>query len=493
MTTPQPLAQEVAVARRADGAEDGHAAARRRREHDGEVFGRGGGERSPTQLGVPLLGTVPLDPRLREARRRGRAARLADPDAEGRGDRRASPRHAAASAAARRLQDARCRSSPERCAVDAAALRSASTRTRRDAGRSLPRRGGAGQGGPRALAGRLARDAATTSTRRRGRERSSPSRATSAGTATARSATSTLDAIVRRAARRPARRARASSSRRDVPDRHARLLGAPARRRRPRRRADRDVAAAARSPGRRAEARGHEPARDRDSELRRAPGRRRRVDGQGHLRRRARRPARTERPRPVRRRAARTRRSRSRSACSCSSTRSPGEDYGAVLLVARPEADPVPAFRALARRRTTARRLIGRGVANRPATWQSGPFVRRTAGEPTRLPAREGDHVKTSTRLRALLVAVSVTSLLAFTASAGARTTPRTTDEGEAIDAATASDFTAAQFPDFAGRQSLLRRSPAARRARTRSRRRVRVSTPRWGTAATRASTPTSI
>ena len=31
---------------------------------------------SPSELGVPLLGTVPLDPRLREAARRGRAARL---------------------------------------------------------------------------------------------------------------------------------------------------------------------------------------------------------------------------------------------------------------------------------------------------------------------------------------------------------------------------------------------------------------------------------
>ena len=44
----------------------------------------------------------------------------------------------------------------------------------------------------------------------------------------------------------------------------------------------------------------------------------------------------------------RTRRSRSRSACSCSSTPRPHDGYGAVLLVARPEADPVPALRALA-------------------------------------------------------------------------------------------------------------------------------------------------
>ena len=45
----------------------------------------------------------------------------------------------------------------------------------------------------------------------------------------------------------------------------------------------------------------------------------------------------------------RTRRSPSPSACNCSSTRStPDDGYGAVLLVARPETDPVPAFRRLA-------------------------------------------------------------------------------------------------------------------------------------------------
>jgi ATP-binding protein involved in chromosome partitioning len=32
-----------------------------------EVFGTGGGERLATELGVPLLGKVPLDPALREA------------------------------------------------------------------------------------------------------------------------------------------------------------------------------------------------------------------------------------------------------------------------------------------------------------------------------------------------------------------------------------------------------------------------------------------
>ena len=36
-----------------------------------EVFGSGGGDRLATQLGVPLLGSIPLDPRLREAADRG--------------------------------------------------------------------------------------------------------------------------------------------------------------------------------------------------------------------------------------------------------------------------------------------------------------------------------------------------------------------------------------------------------------------------------------
>ena len=33
----------------------------------GDVFGYGDGERLAEELGIPLLGTIPLDPRLREA------------------------------------------------------------------------------------------------------------------------------------------------------------------------------------------------------------------------------------------------------------------------------------------------------------------------------------------------------------------------------------------------------------------------------------------
>jgi hypothetical protein len=37
-----------------------------------EIFGTGGGERLATELGVPFLGTVPLDPDLRAACDEGR-------------------------------------------------------------------------------------------------------------------------------------------------------------------------------------------------------------------------------------------------------------------------------------------------------------------------------------------------------------------------------------------------------------------------------------
>jgi ATP-binding protein involved in chromosome partitioning len=67
VTTPQPLAQEVAA----------RAALMARRTNmrllgvvenmSGDVFGSGGGERLAQELEVPLLGQIPLDPALREA------------------------------------------------------------------------------------------------------------------------------------------------------------------------------------------------------------------------------------------------------------------------------------------------------------------------------------------------------------------------------------------------------------------------------------------
>jgi ATP-binding protein involved in chromosome partitioning len=43
-----------------------------------EVFGTGGGERLAAQIGAPLLGCVPLDPRLRECGDEGTPLVVAD-------------------------------------------------------------------------------------------------------------------------------------------------------------------------------------------------------------------------------------------------------------------------------------------------------------------------------------------------------------------------------------------------------------------------------
>ena len=65
-----------------------------------EVFGSGGGERLATQLGVTLLGPVPLDARLREAGDAGVPLVLSDPDSEpARGDHRDRARRSTRAAA----------------------------------------------------------------------------------------------------------------------------------------------------------------------------------------------------------------------------------------------------------------------------------------------------------------------------------------------------------------------------------------------------------
>jgi ATP-binding protein involved in chromosome partitioning len=80
VTTPQPLAQEVAA----------RAALMARKTHmrligvvenmSGEVFGSGGGAALAADLDVPLLGRVPLDGRLREQGDAGEPLVAADPD-----------------------------------------------------------------------------------------------------------------------------------------------------------------------------------------------------------------------------------------------------------------------------------------------------------------------------------------------------------------------------------------------------------------------------
>jgi ATP-binding protein involved in chromosome partitioning len=82
VTTPQPLAQEVA-ARAALMAQKTNMRLLGVVENmSGETFGTGGGERLAEELGVPLLGTVPLDLRLREAGDAGEPLVERDPDSE---------------------------------------------------------------------------------------------------------------------------------------------------------------------------------------------------------------------------------------------------------------------------------------------------------------------------------------------------------------------------------------------------------------------------
>src|SRR5438067_7703845 len=80
VTTPQPLAQEVA-ARAALMAQKTNMRLLGVVENmSGETFGTGGGQELADDLHVPLLGTVPLDPSLREAGDAGEPLVTARPD-----------------------------------------------------------------------------------------------------------------------------------------------------------------------------------------------------------------------------------------------------------------------------------------------------------------------------------------------------------------------------------------------------------------------------
>ena len=101
VTTPQPLAQEVA-ARAALMAQKTNMRLLGVVENmSGEAFGAGGGERLAEELGVPLLGTVPLDAALREAGDAGEPLVETDPES---GSARAIASIAEAIAASKREQ-----------------------------------------------------------------------------------------------------------------------------------------------------------------------------------------------------------------------------------------------------------------------------------------------------------------------------------------------------------------------------------------------------
>src|SRR5438552_469614 len=82
VTTPQALAQEVASRAAAMALKTGMQLAGVVENMTSDVFGSGGGDRLAVQLGVKLLGRVPLDARLRESADAGVPLVLSDPDSE---------------------------------------------------------------------------------------------------------------------------------------------------------------------------------------------------------------------------------------------------------------------------------------------------------------------------------------------------------------------------------------------------------------------------
>jgi ATP-binding protein involved in chromosome partitioning len=88
VTTPQPAAQQVAVraARMAEKVGMRIVGVAENMSYlvgtGQEIFGSGGGQRLADEIGVPLLGSVPLDPALREAADAGTPIIEAAPDAE---------------------------------------------------------------------------------------------------------------------------------------------------------------------------------------------------------------------------------------------------------------------------------------------------------------------------------------------------------------------------------------------------------------------------
>jgi len=82
VTTPQPLAQEVASRAATMAQKTGMRVVGVIENMTSEVFGSGGGDRLAAELGVPLLGTVPLDGRVREASDAGVPLVVSDPASE---------------------------------------------------------------------------------------------------------------------------------------------------------------------------------------------------------------------------------------------------------------------------------------------------------------------------------------------------------------------------------------------------------------------------
>jgi ATP-binding protein involved in chromosome partitioning len=82
VTTPQPLAQEIAVRAALMAQKTNMRLLGVIENMSGEVFGSGGGQTLADEIGVPLLGRVPLDSRVREAGDAGEPLVELDPDSE---------------------------------------------------------------------------------------------------------------------------------------------------------------------------------------------------------------------------------------------------------------------------------------------------------------------------------------------------------------------------------------------------------------------------
>jgi ATP-binding protein involved in chromosome partitioning len=82
VTTPQPLAQEVAARAAMMAQKTGQKLLGVVENMSGDTFGSGGGAQLAEELGVSLLGTVPLDTALREAGDAGAPVVETDPESE---------------------------------------------------------------------------------------------------------------------------------------------------------------------------------------------------------------------------------------------------------------------------------------------------------------------------------------------------------------------------------------------------------------------------
>ena len=82
VTTPQPLAQEVAVRAAVMAQKTGQKLLGVVENMTGDMFGSGGGAKLADELGVPLLGVVPLDAALRAAGDLGVPVVEADPESD---------------------------------------------------------------------------------------------------------------------------------------------------------------------------------------------------------------------------------------------------------------------------------------------------------------------------------------------------------------------------------------------------------------------------